>query len=175
MPSDLESGSEREHILSVFHNHPSLSLPGEQIDLDELLLDNPSYFIYEIDRGVRHVSSKEGVGQEEYSTEGAIEVNLSKQYTSENEILLEALITIEGILTGEYLEEIYADIVSSNTVGYIEDNEGNYSDCLAVIRIPENFDQNRLERTVEAATNILHNAIRLQRNIMHPASRFKPE
>lgn len=174
MPSDLESGSERENVLSIFHNHPDLTLPGEHIDLDELLLDDPRNFIYELDREFSYPSFLSEVEHNKYSTESAIEINRSDPYLKEQGILLEALITHTGILEGIYLKEKYIEIVdarnSANT--YLQKDTENPVNHLAVVRLPENFDSKKLQKSVDVAVSILKDAIVLQERILSKAARF---
>lgn len=175
MPSNLESGSKRKNVLSVFHNHPDLSLPGEHIDLDELLLDDPGYFIYELEQEAKYLAMTSGVGDPSYSTESVIEINRSDQYLKEHDILLEALITHKGILNGTFLEEKYVEIVNAHTAGYVEEDHGNVLNHLAVIPIPKNFDQNNLEMSIDAAVNMMKQTVELQRDLLKTAKEFRTE
>lgn len=174
MPGELKSGSERENVLSAFHNHPDLSLPGEHIELDELLLDNPGYFEYQLDQEFEHSEVFTNVGYNEYSTESAIEIYRSDQYLDEQDVLLEALVTHSGILNGVFLEEKYIEFVNQRTPSdtYIEKDNGNLVNHLAHIRVPESFDGVKLQTSVNEAVSMLKRAVDLQKNMVKVATSF---
>lgn len=172
MPSDLESGSERESILSAFHDHSDLKLPGEQIELDELLLDDPGYFIYELDRTPIDFILSEEDEYRIYATRGEIEIRRSKQHLEEQDMLLEALVAYDGIVDGAFLTRMYDLFVKQYTEGYVENAVGKDTDYLAAICIPENFDRDKVQKSVDTAVKILNNTHDLHNKIRKETERF---
>jgi len=172
MPSDLESGSERENVLSVFHDHPDLTLPGEHIDLDELLLDDPRHLIYKLDQEYKYPAKRPELGEREYLAQSEIEIYRSDPYLNGQGILLEALITYRGVLDASFVKQKFSHIVNaySSSDSYIEKDTGDTENHLAVMRIPEDLDSEQLQTSVDAAVKMLKAGVDLQKKVMEAAS-----
>jgi hypothetical protein len=175
MPGSLETGSERENVLAAFHNHPDLTLPGEHVELKELLQHNPKYFNYEL----RKESLKTGLDfltrDNDTSVNGVIEIRRSEEYLENQGILLEALIRYEEFEGSLFLHQKHGVIAKNYSIGYVKNVVGEDHEYVATLTVPMTFDGDTLRESVDAAVSILKHIMELQIEIGSTIINFRPE
>jgi hypothetical protein len=169
----LEQGGKRTRVLAAFHNHSELELPGEnQWSLEQVIEDDPDYVRYVLSEECEQLHIMSEVGKSVYSTTSEIRITRDMDALNDSNIL-EATVSHDGILSGEYLKEKYIEAVNSHEVGYITSLETARVQELAKINIPSRFDQEQLEATVDAAVELLSTLVSLQNDLVSTANSFK--
>jgi hypothetical protein len=172
-PNNLEQGGKRVNILAAFHHHPELELPGEnQWSLEQVVNDNPDYIRYVLSEECSRFYGSSDVGQNTYETTS--EIRLIRDETAiDDKNTLEAIVAHRGLLAGEYLLEKYIEVVNAHEVGYLSRLDTWRILEVAKIEIPPDFDQEKLETTVDAAVSLLSTLVDLQTDITSTIRSFK--